>query len=196
MGVWLASARDGVLYSVICLLFLYKDTACTSRFEITDVLVHGTEGRTGSDASPLHRAARTGTPLRLHGVARMYGCCLTANRTSILQQNLSHRDPNEPGSARSAVRELHGSTDLHGMPDLDHCTELHGTHAAALQASRGCTSLHGSFLRCHILDVYMWRRPACQNNGAQVLCKLNIAQVLAKRNSKTELLITKTIYHI
>ena len=123
-----------------------QDTACTSRFEITDVLVHGTEGRTGSDASPLHGAARTGKPLRLHGVARMYGCCLTANRTSILQQNLSHRDPNEPGSARPAVRELHSSTDLHGMPDLDHCTELHGTHAAALQASRGCTSLHGSFL--------------------------------------------------
>ena len=123
-----------------------QDTACTSRFEITDVLVHGTEGRTGSDASPLHGAARTGKPLRLHGVARMYGCCLTANRTSILQQNLSHRDPNEPGSARPAVRELHSSTDLHGMPDLDHCTELHGTHAAALQASRGCTSLHGSLL--------------------------------------------------
>ena len=108
--------------------------------------MHGTEGRTGSDASPLHGAARTGKPLRLHGVARMYGCCLTANRTSILQQNLSHRDPNEPGSARPAVRELHSSTDLHGMPDLDHCTELHGTHAAALQASRGSTSLHGSFL--------------------------------------------------
>ena len=124
----------------------HQETACTSRFEITDVLVHGTEGRTGSDASPLHGAARTGKPLRLHGVARMYGCCLTANRTSILQQNLSHRDPNEPGSARPAVRELHSSTDLHGMPDLDHCTELHGTHAAALQASRGCTSLHGSFL--------------------------------------------------
>ena len=124
----------------------YQDTACTSRFEITDVLVHGTEGRTGSDASPLHGAARTGKPLRLHGVARMYGCCLTANRTSILQQNLSHRDPNEPGSALPAVRELHSSTDLHGMPDLDHCTELHGTHAAVLQASRGCTSLHGSFL--------------------------------------------------
>ena len=109
--------------------------------------MHGTEGRTGSDASPLHGAARTGTPLRLHGVARMYGCCLTANRTSILQQNLSHRDPNEPGSARPAVRELHSSTDLHGMPDLDYCTELHGTRAAALQASRGCTSLHGSFLK-------------------------------------------------
>ena len=123
-----------------------QDTACTSRFEITDVLMHGTEGRTGSDASPLHGAARTGKPLRLHGVARMYGCCLTANRTSILQQNLSHRDPNEPGSARPAVRELHSSTGLHGMPDLDHCTELHGTHAAALQASRGCTSLHGSFM--------------------------------------------------
>ena len=128
---------------------LIQDTACTSRFEITDVLVHGTEGRTGSDASPLHGAARTGKPLRLHGVARMYGCCLTANRTSILQQNLSHRDPNEPGSARPAVRELHSSTDLHGMPDLDHCTELHGTHAAALQASRGCTSLHGSFLNIY-----------------------------------------------
>ena len=108
--------------------------------------MHGTEGRTGSDASPLHGAAWTGKPLRLHGVARMYGCCLTANPTSILQQNLSHRDPNKPGSALPAVRELHSSTDLHGMPDLDHCTELHGTHAAALQASRGCTSLHGSFL--------------------------------------------------
>ena len=123
-----------------------QDTACTSRFEITDVLVHGTEGRTGSDASPLHGAAQTGKPLRLHDVARMYGCCLTANRTSILQRNPSNRDPNEPGSARPAVRELHSSTDLHGMPDLDHCTELHGTHAAALQASRGCTSLHGSVL--------------------------------------------------
>ena len=121
-------------------------SACKSRFEITGVLVHGTEGCTGSDASPLHGAARTGKPLRLHGVARMYGCCLTANRTSILQQNLSHRDPNEPGSARHAVRELQSSTDLHGMPNLDHCTELHGTHAAASQASRGCTSLHGSFL--------------------------------------------------
>ena len=115
--------------------------------------MHGTEGRTGSDASPLHGAARTGKPLRLHGVARMYGCCLTANRTSILQQNLSHRDPNEPGSARPAVRELHSSTDLHGMPDLDHCTELHGTHAAALQASRGCTSLHGSFLITYMFDL-------------------------------------------
>ena len=123
-----------------------QDTACTSRFEIMDVLVHGTEGRTGSDASPLHGAAQTGTPLRLHGAARMYGCCLTANRTSILQQNLFRRDPNEPASAQPAVRELHSSTDLHGMPDLDHCTELHGTHAAAWQASRGCTSLHGS---CH-----------------------------------------------
>ena len=108
--------------------------------------MHGAEGRTGSDASPLHGAARAGKPLRLHGVARMYGCCLTANRTSILQQNLFHYDPNEPGSAWPAVRELHSSTDLHGMPDLDRFTELHGTHAAALQASRGCTSLHGSFL--------------------------------------------------
>ena len=124
----------------------YQDTACTSRFEITDVLVHRTEGCTVSNAIPLHGDARTSKPLRLHGVARMYGCCLTANRTSILQQNLSHRDPNEPGSVRPAVRELHSSTDLHGMPDLNHFTELHGTHAAALQASRGCTSLHGSFL--------------------------------------------------
>ena len=74
----------------------FQDTACTSRFEITNVFVHGTEGRTGSDASPLHGAAQTGKPLRLHSVARMYGCCLTANRTSILQQNLSHRDPNGP----------------------------------------------------------------------------------------------------
>ena len=113
---------------------------------LVNVLVHCTENRTSRYSSPLHGAARTGKPLRLHGVARMYGCCLTANRTSILQQNLSHRDPNEPGSARPAVRELHSSTDLHGMPDLDHCTELHGTHAAALQASRGCTSLHGSLL--------------------------------------------------
>ena len=123
-----------------------QDTACTSRFEITDVLVHGTEGRTGSDASPLHGAARTGKPLRLHGVARMYGCCLTANRTSILQQNLSHRDPNEPGSARPAVRELHSSTDLHGMPDLDHCTELHGTepmqrHCKLHVGARHCTAV-------------------------------------------------------
>ena len=112
---------------------------------MTDVLVHGMEGRTGSDASPLHGAARTGKPLRLHGVARMYGCFLTANRTSILQQNLSHSDPNEPGSARPAVHELHSSTDLHGMPDLDHFTELHGTHAAPSQASHGCTALHGSY---------------------------------------------------
>ena len=148
-GVSCPGPEDNDIYENAIMLVcinIYQDTACTSRFEITDVLVHGTEGRTGSDASPLHGAARTGKPLRLHGVARMYGCCLTANRTSILQQNLSHRDPNEPGSAWPAVRELHSSTDLHGMPDLDHCTELHGTHAAALQASRGCTSLHGSVL--------------------------------------------------
>ena len=88
--------------------------------------MHGMEGRTGSDASPLHGDARTGKQL--------------------LQQNLPHRDPDEPGSARRAVRKLHGSMDLHGMPDLDHCTELPRTHAAALQASRGCTSLHGSVL--------------------------------------------------
>ena len=62
-------------------------------------------------------------------------------------------DPNEPRSARPAVRELHSSTDLHGMPDLDHCTELHGTHAAALQASRGCMSLHGSFLQYWLINV-------------------------------------------
>ena len=31
--------------------------------------MHGTEGRTVSDANPLHGAARNGKPLRLHGAA-------------------------------------------------------------------------------------------------------------------------------
>ena len=123
-----------------------QDTACTSRFEVTDILVvHGTEGHTGSDAIPLHGSARTGKPVRtMHGVARMYCCCLTDNRTSILQQHLSHRDPNESRSARPAVRELHSSTDLHGMPDLDHCTELHGTqqrHCKLHVGARHCTAV-------------------------------------------------------
>ena len=136
--------------------------------------MHGTDGRTVSDANPLHGGARTGKPLRLHGAARtgegLLHCCtelhspanhqspthLTANRPSILLQNLSTETLTTNlevlGPPCTSCTALHGledqlcCTELHGMSGVNDCTELHGTHAAALQVSRECTSLHGTFL--------------------------------------------------
>ena len=119
-------------------MYTYQETACTARFEITDVFVQGTEGCTVSDANLLHGAARTGKPLRLHGAAwtakqrQLHGAALscgrtgppiypTANRPSILPRNLSHRNRNNrSGSARPAVHELHGIARTGGP------TVLHG----------------------------------------------------------------------
>ena len=95
----------------------YQDTACTSRFEITDILVHSTEGCTGSDASPLHGAAQTGKPLRLHSIAWMYGC------TAAVLQPTVH----------PSYSKIYLTATLKNL-------EVHGPLCASCTAARTCTA--------------------------------------------------------
>ena len=106
--------------------------------------MHVTNGRTGSDASPLHGAARTGKPLRLHGVARMYGCCLTANRTSIFQQiyltaTLTNLEVHCPLCAsRTAARTC---TACPTWTIARNCTEPMQRHCKLHVGARHCTAV-------------------------------------------------------
>ena len=92
-------------------------------------------------------AARTLPPI-LQPTALPFYCELYLTET--ITTNLEVHGP-----PCTSCTVLHGLEDqlccieLHRMSDVDLCTDLRATHAAALQASRGCTSLHDSFLNLH-----------------------------------------------
>ena len=139
-GLWLCQAllSFGMAWSFLVYIRMYQETACTARFEITDVLLlHGMEGRTVMDTIPLHGAARNGKPLRLHGAARtakerrLHGAARTCSCKGILQ-------PSAPSTyhaiylteAMTRNLEVHGPPctscmALHGLKDQMCCTELH-----------------------------------------------------------------------
>ena len=69
--------------------------------------------------------------------------------TATITTDLADLEVHSPACTCTAMHGLEDKlccTELHGMSGVNDCTELHGTHAAELQVSRGCMSLHGSFL--------------------------------------------------
>ena len=116
-------------------LLISQETACTSRFEITDVLVHGTDEPTVSNSDLLHGAARTGKPPQLHGTARTgKNYCITPPSCAVDQTTHLTRecmDWKPYCSARSCTECLVATI-------ARHCTEPMQQHCQFHVGARHC----------------------------------------------------------